>query len=139
MRERLSPAKRRYARRLALAMAAYVGTLALAVALIRNGGVSGPLAWLLAVLPGLCAASVFWSFGRLLVEETDEYQRMLLIRQSLIATGFTMTIATLWGFLEMFDLVPRVDVFYLVPLWYIGLGIGGLFNGGERACWNERS
>lgn len=123
-----SPAARRYARRLFVAMAAYLVTLALAVAFVRDGGVTGPLAWLLALLPGLCVASVFWAFGRLLVEETDEYQRMLLVRQSLIATGFTLTIATLWGFLEMFGLVPHVDVFYLVVLWFLGLGIGSCYN-----------
>lgn len=137
MATRMSPAKRRYTLRLAAGMAGYVITLALAITFVRDGGVTGPLAWLLALLPGLCVASVFWAFGRLLVEETDEYQRMLLVRQSLIATGFTMTVATLWGFLEMFALVPRVDVFYLVVLWYLGLGIGGCFNGSISSCKSE--
>ena len=134
MKTRMSPARRRYAFRLAASMAGYVITLALAITFVRDGGISGPLAWLLALLPGLCVASVFWAFGRLLVEESDEYQRLLLVRQSLVATGFTLTVATLWGFLEMFGLVPHVDVFYLVVLWYLGLGIGGCFNGASGAC-----
>ena len=140
MKTRMSPARRRYAFRLAASMAGYVITLALAITFVRDGGISGPLAWLLALLPGLCVASVFWAFGRLLVEETDEYQRLLLVRQSLIATGFTLTIATLWGFLEMFGLVPHVDAFYLVVLWFLGLGIGGCFNGtGCSLCNNGES
>ena len=72
MKTRMSPARRRYAFRLAASMAGYVITLALAITFVRDGGISGPLAWLLALLPGLCVASVFWAFGRLLVEETDE-------------------------------------------------------------------
>ena len=138
MTPRMNPATRRYTRRLAAGMAGYVITLFLAVTLFgRDGGVTGPLAWLLALLPGLCVASVFWAFGRLLVEETDEYQRMLLVKQSLVATGFTLTVATSWGFLEMFGLVPRVDVFYLVVLWYLGLGIGGCVNGSVGSCRGE--
>jgi len=126
-----SPAARRYTRRLAIAMTAYLITLFLAVTLVRKGDVTGTLAWMLAVLPGVCIASVFWAYGRLLVEETDEYQRMLLVRQSLIATGFTLSIVTIWGFLETFDLVKHVDAFFIAPLWFIGLGIG--------ACWNAAS
>lgn len=128
---RRSPAMHRYTRRLAIAMTAYLITLFLAVTLVRKGDVAGPLAWLLAVLPGLCIASVFWVFGRLLVEETDEYQRMLLVRQSLIATGITLSVVTVWGFLESFGLVPHVDAFFVAALWFVGLGIG--------ACWNTVS
>lgn len=138
MATRMSPARRRYTLRLAAGMTAYLITLSLAVTFLRHGNLTGPLAWLLALLPGLSVASVFWAFGRLLVEEDDEYQRMLLVRQSLIATGFTLTIATLWGFLEMFGLVPRVEVFYLVLLWFFGLGIGSCFNGGVGRCGRER-
>ncbi len=128
MRSCRSPAMRRYTRRLAIAMTAYLITLFLAVTLVRKGDVVGPLAWLLAILPGLCIASVFWLYGRLLVEETDEYQRMLLVRQSLVATGFTLSIVTVWGFLETFGLVPHVDAFFVAVLWFLGLGVG--------ACWN---
>ncbi len=123
-----SPAMRRYTRRLAIAMTAYLITLFLAVTLVRKGEVTGPLAWLLAILPGLCIASVFWVYGRLLVEETDEYQRMLMVRQSLIATGFTLSIVTVWGFLETFGLVRHVDAFLIAPLWFVGLGVGAWWN-----------
>lgn len=122
-----SPAARRYARRLFVAMAAYLVTLALAVAFVRDGGVTGPLAWPLALLPGLSVASIFWIIGRLLVEENDEYLRMLLVRQALFASGFALSVATLWGFLDTFGLVPRLPAFYLAVLWFLGLGLGN--------CW----
>lgn len=123
-----SPAHRRYVMRVFVAMAGYVATLFLAEMLIDDGGLTGPLAWLVALLPGLCVASVFWAIGRLLIEETDEYLRSLLVRQMLVATGLTMVIATIYGFLENYRLVGHVDAFYLTVLFFAGLGVGALVN-----------
>lgn len=123
-----SAAERRYLVRLAIAMTAYVVTLGIALHFVGKGHVTGPLAYALGVLPGLSVAGVFWAIGRLLVEEQDEYLRMLLVRQTLVATGFTLTIVTVWGFLENLDLVPHVDAFYVAILWFVGLGVGSCFN-----------
>ena len=123
-----SAAMRRYTIRLAISMSAYLITLALAVNFFEKGNASGVFAWLLAILPGLSVAGVFWAIGRLLVEEEDEFQRMLLVRQSLIASGFALTISTVWGFLENFGMVEHIDAFYIAVLWFIGLGIGHYIN-----------
>jgi len=80
---------------------------------------------------------VFWAIGHLLVEETDEYLRTLLVRQMLIATGLTMVVATIYGFLENYGLVPHVDAFYLTILFFAGLGIGAVVNRltvGDGSC-----
>jgi hypothetical protein len=79
-------------------------------------------------LPGLCVAAVFWAIARLMIEEQDEYLRSLLVRQTLVATGFAMVVATIYGFLENYDLVPHVDAFYLAVLFYAGLGVGSIVN-----------
>ena len=121
-------AHRKYVKRVLVAMVAYIATLFLAEILIDDRGLTGPLAWLVALLPGLCVASVFWAIGRLLIEETDEYLRSLLVRQMLVATGMTMVIATIYGFLENYGLVGHVDAFYLTILFFIGLGVGSLVN-----------
>ena len=121
-------ALRRYNVRVGVATLAYLATLALAIRLVRGGLVEGPLAWLLAILPGLAVIGIFWAFARLLVEETDEYRRMLLVGQTLIATAFTLSVATVWGFLENFGLVAHIDGFYVAVLWFIGLGLGALYN-----------
>ena len=71
---------------------------------------------------------MFWAIGRLLVEEQDEYIRMLLVRQTLVATGFTLSLVTIWGFLENFRLVPHVDAFYVAVLWFVGLGVNSVAN-----------
>ena len=123
-----SRAQRRYVLRISLAMALYIVTLTAALRFVGGGTVTGPLAYLLALLPGLSVAGVFWAIGRLLVEERDEYLRMLMVRQSLVATGFTLTVVTMWGFLENFDLVPHVDSFYIAVLWFTGLALGTCVN-----------
>ena len=119
---------RRYLVRLAVSMTAYILTLALALRFVGGGIVTGPPAYLLALLPGLSVAGVFWAVGRLMIEEQDEYLRMIFVRQSLVATGFTLSIVTMWGFLENFDLVPHVDAFYVAILWFFGLGVGSCYN-----------
>ena len=130
-------AHRRYVKRVLIAMVGYVATLFLAEILIDDRGLTGPLAWLVALLPWLCVASVFWAIGRLLIEETDEYLRTLLVRQMLVATGLTMVVATIYGFLENYGLVGHVDAFYLTILFFAGLGVGSLVNrltSGDGSC-----
>lgn len=123
-----SPAHRQYVRRLMIAMTAYLVTLMLAIQLVGDRDMDGPAAWVLAALPGLCITSIFWAIGKYLVEEKDEYLRVLLIRQSLIATGFALSLATIWGFLENFGMVEHIPAFYIAILWFVGLAIGSLVN-----------
>ena len=132
-----SLAHRRYVWRLAAAMLGYIATLFLAEYLIDDRGLDGPLAWVVALLPGLCVGAVFWAIARLLIEEQDEYLRSLLVRQTLVATGFTMVVATIYGFLENYRLVPHVDAFYLAVLFFGGLGVGSIVNRltiGDGSC-----
>ena len=100
-----SPALKRYVIRLLVLMSIYLVTLFAAVRLFRADAVSGPLAYLVAILPALPIIGVFWAVMRLLVEEPDEFIRLLHVRQSLFATGFCLTIMTIWEFLQNFDLV----------------------------------
>lgn len=125
---RVRPAEKRYLIRLAISMAAYIIFLSVALRYVGGGYVTGPLAYVLGALPGVAIIGVFWAVGRLLVEETDEYKRMLLVRQTLVATAFSLSIATVWGFLENVKLVPHVDAFYIAVLWFAGLGVGSLVN-----------
>jgi len=89
---------------------------------------SGPIAYVAAVLPALPIIGIFVVIGRYLVEETDEYLRDQFVRKALIASGFTLSVATAWGFLENFDLVPHVYAYYAAILWFAGLGLGACFN-----------
>lgn len=124
-----SPASRRYLIRMAVLMTVYMAALFAAVYSFRHHLVSGPIAYPLAILPALPIIGVFWAVMRLLIEEPDEFLRMLLVRQALVATGFCLTVTTIWDFLQNFDLVPQGNGgFGAAFFWFIGLGVGGLYN-----------
>ncbi|HSG56145.1 MAG TPA: hypothetical protein VLA45_11885, partial [Paracoccaceae bacterium] len=72
---------------------------------------------------------VFWAVIRLLVEETDEYLRLLLVRQCMFATGFCLTVVTIREFLQDFELIAADNGgFGAAFFWFVGLGLGVLFN-----------
>ena len=121
-------ATRRYTVRLGVAMALYVVTLFAGVYLVNQRHVTGPVLWPLALLPGLAIVGAFYAIGRLIVETTDEFVRMLIVRQVLYATVIALSLATIWGFLENFALVPHIPAFYWAIAWFLGFGIGGFIN-----------
>jgi hypothetical protein len=124
-----SPATRRYLIRLSVLMTLYLITLFTAVYAFKHHLISGVAAYPLAVLPALPVIGVFWAVMRLLVEEPDEFIRMLLVRQALVATGFCLTVTTVWEFLQNFDLVaPSNGGFGTAFFWFMGLGVGALYN-----------
>lgn len=124
-----SPAVRRYLQRLAVLMTTYLVLLFLAVRLFRSGAHLGLAAWPIAIAPALPIIGVIWAVMRLLIEEPDEFIRMLFIRQALIATGFCLTVVTIWQFLQNFDLVPPGNGgFGAAFFWFMGLGVGSLYN-----------
>lgn len=124
-----SAATRRYLIRIAALMSFYLVTLFAAVTAFRSHAVFGTTAYALAVLPALPVIGVFWAVMRLLVEEPDEFLRMLQVRQALVATGFCLTIMTVWESLQNFDLVPGGNGgFGAAFFWFIGLGVGALYN-----------
>lgn len=133
----MQPEMKRYTRRLILTMCVYGVALVGTNMWFRYAPPSGLLAYLVAILPALPIMGVFIVIGRLLVEMRDEYVRMLLVRQSLIATGFTLSITTAWGFLEGFHLVAHAPGYYAATLWFSGLGVGGLYNAARE--WRGRA
>jgi hypothetical protein len=121
-------AQRAYQRRAVPLMVAYVAALAFAIWVHDAMAPTGPLAVALAILPALPLIGVVWALGRLLVEEQDEYLRSLHVRQFMIATGFMLVVTCVWGFLETFELVPHVPMYWAFITWCAGLGIGTMAN-----------
>jgi hypothetical protein len=117
---------RAYMRRLFIMLAVYL-VLLFAVIMIfqRPQPPTGMLAVAVAALPALPIIGMFWTIARLLIETDDEYQRMLFAKQILIATALTLSIATIWGFLENFGQAPHVPAFYASILWFAMLAVGG--------------
>ncbi len=123
-----SPAMRRYNRDIVALSIAYAVLLIGAVLAFKHHLVSGPTSYVVAVLPALPIIGMFAAIGRLLANERDEYLRMLLVRQTLIATAFALSIATVWGFMESFEVVGHVESYYVAILWFGGLGVGSCAN-----------
>jgi hypothetical protein len=124
----LSRPIRRYTIRLGVSMTVYVVSLIVAVYLVNQRHVTGPILWPLALLPGLAIVGAFYAIGMLIVETSDEFIRMLLVRQVLYATVIALSLATIWGFLENFELVRHIPAFYWAIAWFAGFGIGGFIN-----------
>jgi hypothetical protein len=124
----MSPAGWRYNKRVIILSLIYSAFLIGAVYGFKHHLVSGVFAWIVAILPALPIIGIFAAIGLYLVEEQDEYVRMLMVRQTLWASGFSLSIATMWGFLESFELVSHVEVYWVSVLWFGGLGLGNLAN-----------
>ena len=78
-----SPAIRSYLLRLIVLMTIYMITLFTAVTMFNTGAVSGIAAYALAIAPALPIIGVFWAVMRLLIEEPDEFIKLLHVRQCL--------------------------------------------------------
>lgn len=119
-----SPALRRHNRDMMIAMSFYVVGLMVAIWGFKELSPVGPLAYLLALAPSLPVVAVVALMARYLRDETDEFQRVMMLHSALVATFLTLVIATVWGFLEMFKLVPHVAGWAAFPIWSLGLGLG---------------
>lgn len=131
-----TPARRRYLVRTLIVTAIYIAGIFGASHLIERG-VSRPLGFAAALVPGLAVAAMFYNTLSMIAATKDEFMRMLAVRQQLIAAGFAMALASVWGTLEMFDLVPHAEAFYIVVLWAVGLFVGQLANRITHGVWGE--
>ena len=124
----LTIAHTRYNKRVIVLSLLYAAALLGAVYGFKHHLLGGPVAWVAAILPALPIIGIFAAMGLYLVEEQDEYVRMLLVRQTLWASGFALSLATIWGFLESFELVGHVEFYWVSVMWFAGLGIGRCVN-----------
>lgn len=128
-------AQKRYTKRVALFTALYLLSFGVLTFATADNEPAFALRSVLAVLPGLAVIGIFWAVGRLILEEQDEFIRMLVVRQSLIATGIALSAATVWGFLEAADVVPHLDAYWVAVAWFLGLFVGALSNRIEYGSW----
>lgn len=128
-----SPAMRTYNRRMIIASLTYVAVLLAGTGAAAYLAPPTPVRVVLAIVVALPVLMMIRAMALLLRTETDEYLRMRIVEQTLIATGFLLVAASLYGFLNVFDLAPRLDAYLVVPVWAVGLGIGRLFQR-DRSC-----
>ncbi len=129
IRERYrDPATRKHVARLLSAMTLYVALVIGVQRFAPLDHMQGISRYGLAALPGLPIAALFWLLGRYIVEIRDEYQRLLEVRKSLIASGITMTVVSIWGFEEMLADARHLAAFYIPVIWFGSYGVGACIN-----------
>jgi hypothetical protein len=123
-----NPAYRRYMRRIIPLTITYLLGILMANGLVPDRSGLSAVAIVVALLPGLCAVGWIWAMARLLIELDDEYLRMLEVRKFLIATAALLALTSIWGLLEAYTSVPRLPVFFVFPIWCLGLVLGQIGN-----------
>ncbi|MFN4239092.1 MAG: hypothetical protein ACK4E5_00450 [Erythrobacter cryptus] len=53
---------------------------------------------------------------------------MLEMRKMLWASAITLSICGGWGLIELLAAVPRLPVFFVSPIWCVGLALGQLID-----------
>ena len=134
-----SKPNRRFLIRIYSSAAVVVLSAVAAEYLIKHGLVEGPLVWVLALIPGLAMVGTLYAIGMLIIEQKDEFIRMLILRQLIIGTGIALSFAAVWGFLENFGLVDHIYPLYFVAAFFGGFGFGGLVNRITHGAWGEMS
>ena len=114
---------RRYMRRFMPAMFGYVILLMLAVSYAKAAAPTGVVAWAIAIAPALPLLLAIRAIFLLPREEDDEYQRERIYHAYAWATGATLAICTVWGFLDMFVVVPHAEMWLAFPIWSLCMGL----------------
>ena len=136
---KLTTPNRRFLIRLLIVAVIFALSISLARHLVGQESLERPFLWALAVIPGLAMVSIFYAYGMLIVEQEDEFIRMLLLRQLIIATGIALSFAIAWGFLEEFGLVEHIYLYNVAVAWILGFALGGLVNKITHGAWGELS
>ena len=121
-------AKARYVRVHLALSAAYVAFVFLVSFFVPDDAAPTPAVIFWAILPGLVVVGWIWNMGRYYSDMRDEYMRMLEVRKAMWATAITLAVSGGWGLLELYSTVPRLPVFFIFPIWCIGLAIGQIIN-----------
>jgi hypothetical protein len=118
-----NPAQRRFFYRFAVAMLLYAALLVPTILAFVHYRPAGLMAYALAVLPALPILGMLIVIGLYLAEEKDEFIRNLQIQSLLGGIGLTLALVSVWGFMENFTRVPRLDLFLVYPIFWGFVGI----------------
>jgi hypothetical protein len=102
-------------------MLGYCLTLTPAMTFFQDAKPTGVLAWAVAIAPAIPLLFAIRAIMLYYKEEDDEFLKAMATQSHLLATGFMMAIATGYGFLDMFGLVPHVQTWAVFPVWALCL------------------
>ena len=117
-----TPAQRRHNRRSLMALGVYALVLPPIVWLRVHADIyplQQPWVALLSLIPALPLIAIFANFARYLSEESDEYVRMMVVRQILVATTVAMCCAVVWGFLSELGGIAPIANYWIAVVWVV--------------------
>src|SRR5579864_8560596 len=115
----MNPAIRRYLRRFAVAMSAYVALILVVATYFHRFHPKGPVAYVLALLPAAAIIAQIVTVGLYLAEEKDEFQRNLFIQALLWGLGGVLAVTSGWGMLESFTHIAHFQPTWTFTLFWI--------------------
>jgi hypothetical protein len=118
-----SKAGRRYIYRLAPTMALYLLFLFISQWTFHHLHPTGLVVYLFAVLPALPLIGSLAIVGLYITEESDEFERSILVQSMLWGFAGALSVTTIWGFLEDFAKAPHISTFYVYVFFWIFMGI----------------
>ena len=119
-----SPVQRRFTIQMWIAACLCIVFALMAKLAFRLGHPPTILAYPVAVLPALPIVGALVLTGTYLAEESDEFQRSLLIQSLLGGIGFTLAATTIWGNLENFvHTVPHFDAIWVYPMFWLATAL----------------
>jgi hypothetical protein len=80
---------------------------------------TGLMVYLLAILPAVPLVGSIAIVGLYIAEESDEFQRSILIQSMLWGFGVALAVGSVWGYLEDFANAPRRSAFYAYLSFWI--------------------
>lgn len=120
------PVERRYVVRLLGSMAVY-GVVFLSTKPFQTVFAAPAVRWSLALVLALSTLGAVGAIARYLIEEDDEYLRVRQVQAVLGATGLTLAVYTLWGYLAVFGLAGELPAYDIFPVfsagWLVSLGV----------------
>lgn len=117
-----TPAQRIHNRRSLIALGVYALVLPPIVWLRAHADaypLHQPWAALLSLVPALPLIALFLNFARYLAEERDEYVRLMVMRQILVATTVAMSCAVVWGFLSELGGMRPIANYWIAVVWVV--------------------
>jgi hypothetical protein len=122
-----SKAGRRYIYRLAPTMALYVLVLFISKWAFGHLHPTGATVYFLAILPALPLVGTLAIVGLYIAEESDEFERSVIVQSMLWGLAAALSLSTIWGFLEDFASAPHISGFYVYMVFWIAMGLSQPF------------
>ena len=111
-----------YTKGILLYAALYAIALFFSIYMIRHFNPSNFVKFILALLTSLPIGGTILTFLKF-IKNSDEFIRAQTTETFIKATGITLFIATLWGFMENYSAIAHMDFYMIYPMFWACFGL----------------